>query len=135
MTFSFNTRYVHSFYYKHQKYISVCACVCVCVLRFNDKYISSSRVQYVSNYIGECKTFLYNQPKPYFFKIFLWSHFAIDFNKFYTTTFRIVHILIVYFTGARGTVLPPPFIKLSVCTFIFNTFSLFLYYFISFSLF
>ena len=30
------------------------------------------------------KKFLYNQPKPYFFKKLLWSHFWIDFNKFYT---------------------------------------------------
>jgi hypothetical protein len=29
----------------------------------------------------------------------LWSHFWIDINKFYTKTFRIVYILIVYFTG------------------------------------
>ena len=33
------------------------------------------------------KKSLYNQPKPYFW---------IDFNKFYTKTFRIVYILIVY---------------------------------------
>jgi hypothetical protein len=39
---------------------------------------------------------LYNQPQPYFFKKLLWSHFWIDFNKFYTKTFRIVYILIVY---------------------------------------
>ena len=43
------------------------------------------------------KKSLYNQPKPYFFKKFLlWSHFWIDFNKFYIKTFRIVYILIVY---------------------------------------
>jgi hypothetical protein len=42
------------------------------------------------------KISLYNQPKPYFFKKLLWSHFWIDFNKFYTKTFRIVYILIVY---------------------------------------
>jgi hypothetical protein len=35
------------------------------------------------------KNSLYNQPKPYFFKTLLWSHFWIDFNKFYTKTFRI----------------------------------------------
>jgi hypothetical protein len=42
------------------------------------------------------KKSLYNQPKPYFFNKLLWSHFWIDFNKFYTKTFRIVYILIVY---------------------------------------
>ena len=42
------------------------------------------------------KKSLYNQPKPYFFKKLLWSHFWIDFNKFYIKTFRIVYILIVY---------------------------------------
>jgi hypothetical protein len=42
------------------------------------------------------KKSLYNQPKPYFFKKLLWSHFWIDFNKFYTKTFRIVYILTVY---------------------------------------
>jgi hypothetical protein len=31
-----------------------------------------------------------------FFKKLLWSHFWIDFNKFYTKTFRIVYILTVY---------------------------------------
>ena len=47
--------------------------------------------------IGKCKKKipLNNQPKPYFFKKLLWSHFWIDFNKFYTKTFRIVNILIV----------------------------------------
>jgi hypothetical protein len=34
---------------------------------------------------GEKKS-LCNQPKPYFFKKILWSHFCIDFNKFYTKT-------------------------------------------------
>ena len=29
-------------------------------------------------------------------KKILWSHFWIDFNRFYTKTFRIVHILIAY---------------------------------------
>jgi hypothetical protein len=42
------------------------------------------------------KKSLYNQPKPYFNFFLLWSHFWIDFNKFYTKTFRIVYILIVY---------------------------------------
>jgi hypothetical protein len=42
------------------------------------------------------KKFLYNQPKPYFSKKLLWSHFWTDFNKFDTKTFRIVYILIVY---------------------------------------
>jgi hypothetical protein len=42
------------------------------------------------------KKSLYNQPKPYFFKKILWSHFWIDFNKFYPKTFRIVYILMVY---------------------------------------
>ena len=41
------------------------------------------------------KKSLYNQPNTYFFKKNLWSHFWIDFNKFYTKTFRIVYILIV----------------------------------------
>jgi hypothetical protein len=42
------------------------------------------------------KKSLYNQPKPYFFKKILWSHFWIDLNKFYTKIFGIVYILIVY---------------------------------------
>jgi hypothetical protein len=42
------------------------------------------------------KKSLCNQPKPYFFKKLLWSNFWVDFNKFYTKTFRIVYILIVY---------------------------------------
>ena len=48
--------------------------------------------------IGKCKKkkSLYNQPKSYFFKKLLWSHFWIDFNKFYTKTFKIVYILFVY---------------------------------------
>jgi hypothetical protein len=46
--------------------------------------------------IRKCKKSLYNQPKPYFFKKILWSHFWIDFNKFYIKTFGIVNILIVY---------------------------------------
>ena len=46
--------------------------------------------------IQKCIKSLYNQPKPYFFKILLWSHFWIDFNKCYTKTFGIVNILIVY---------------------------------------
>jgi hypothetical protein len=43
------------------------------------------------------KKSLYNQPKPYFFKKLLWSHFWINFNQFYTKTLRIVYILIVLF--------------------------------------
>jgi hypothetical protein len=47
--------------------------------------------------IRKCKKkSLYNQPKPYFFKKLLRSHFWIDFNKYYTKTFGIVNILIVY---------------------------------------
>ena len=42
------------------------------------------------------KKSLYNQAKPYFFKTLLWSHFWIDFSKFYTKTFRIIYILTVY---------------------------------------
>ena len=54
-------------------------------------------VQNVTKSIGSCKKkSLYNQPKPYFFKILLWSHFCIDFNKCYTETFGVVNILIVY---------------------------------------
>jgi hypothetical protein len=54
-------------------------------------------VTYVAKSIATCKKkSLYNQPKPYFFKKLLWSHFWIDFNKLYTKTFRIVYILIVY---------------------------------------
>jgi hypothetical protein len=54
-------------------------------------------VQNVAKSIATCKKkSLYNQPKPYFFKKLLLSHFWIDFNTFYTNTFRIVYILIVY---------------------------------------
>ena len=41
------------------------------------------------------KKSLYNQPNPYFFKKKFEVIFG-DFNKFYTKTFRIVYILIVY---------------------------------------
>jgi hypothetical protein len=34
--------------------------------------------------------------KTYFIKKLLWSHFWIDFNKFYTKTFGIIYILFVY---------------------------------------
>jgi hypothetical protein len=54
-------------------------------------------VQYVAKSIATCKKkSLYNQPKLYFFKKLLRNHFCIDFNKFYTKTFRIVYILTVY---------------------------------------
>ena len=60
------------------------------------------------NYMAETETckknpyngyIVYNQPKPYFFKKLLQSHFWIDFNKFYTKTFRIIYILTVYMSG------------------------------------
>jgi hypothetical protein len=55
------------------------------------------KLQYSAKSIATCKKIpIYNQPKPYFFKKLLWSHFWIDFNKFYIKTFRIVYILIVY---------------------------------------
>ena len=51
--------------------------------------------QYVVKSIATCKTkSLYNQPKPYFFKKLLWSHFWIYFNKFYTKAFRIVYMIV-----------------------------------------
>ena len=44
------------------------------------------------------KKSLYNQPKPYFefSKYYCEVFFWIDFNKFYTKTFRIAYILTVY---------------------------------------
>jgi hypothetical protein len=39
--------------------------------------------------------------KPYFIKKLLWSHFWIDFNKFYTKTFGIIYILFVYLLTGR----------------------------------
>jgi hypothetical protein len=60
----------------------------VCVYRHNtlrcQKYVNFSKNPYI------------NQPKPYFFNKLLWSHFWIDFNKFYTKTFGIVNMLSVY---------------------------------------
>ena len=61
-------------------------------LQLSEKYKKQSSVKS----IRKCKKSLYNQPKPYFFKILLWSNFWIDFNKYYTKTFGIVNILIVY---------------------------------------
>ena len=53
-------------------------------------------VHWYTKVFGNVKKSLYNQPKPYFFKRLLWSHFWIDFNKCYTKTFGIVYILFVY---------------------------------------
>ena len=54
-------------------------------------------VQNVAKSIGACKKkSLYNQPKSCFYKKILWSHFLIDFNKFYTKTLGIVHILCLF---------------------------------------
>jgi len=55
-----------------------------------------SSYRHLSKVFGNVKKSLYNQPKPYFFKKLLWSHFWIDFNKFYNKPLRIVYILIVY---------------------------------------
>ena len=53
----------------------------------------------MSKVLGYVKKNPYNnQLKPYFFKKLLWSHFGIDFNKFYTKTFGIVDIFIVYYS-------------------------------------
>jgi len=54
------------------------------------------RYSLVPKVFAHVKKSLYNQPKPYFFKKLLWSHFWIDVNNFYTKTFGIVYILIVY---------------------------------------
>jgi hypothetical protein len=51
---------------------------------------------HLSKVFGNVKKSLCNQPKPYFFKKLLWSHFWINFNIFYTKTFGIVCILFVY---------------------------------------
>jgi hypothetical protein len=49
-------------------------------------------LQYVAKSIATCKknSYIINQ-NHFFFKL-LWSHFCIDFNKFYTKTFRMVYI-------------------------------------------
>jgi hypothetical protein len=66
-------------------------------LENNERSCEYSAIQYVAKSIATCKKkSLYNQPKPYFFKKILWSNFWIDFNKFYTKSFRMVYILIVY---------------------------------------
>ena len=65
-------------------------------LKNNEKSCEYSAIQYVAKSIATCKKkSLYNQPKPYFFKKKIEVIFG-DFNKFYTKTFRIVYILIVY---------------------------------------
>ena len=51
---------------------------------------------HLSKVFRNVKKSLYNQPKPYFFKKLLWSHFWININIFYTKTFGIVYILLVY---------------------------------------
>ena len=61
-----------------------------------DQFMSKETTACGQKYCHMYKKSLYNQPKPYFFKKLLWSNFWIDFNKFYTKTFRIVNILIVY---------------------------------------
>jgi hypothetical protein len=38
------------------------------------------------------KSFGKRKKNPYFIKKLLWSHFWIDFNKFYTKTFGIIYI-------------------------------------------
>ena len=60
-----------------------------------DQFMSKETTACGQKYCHMYKKSLYNQPKPYFFKKLLWSHFWIDFNKFHTKTFRIVYILIV----------------------------------------
>jgi hypothetical protein len=62
--------------------------------QWNNPWLDSYKTSVKS--IRECKKSLYNQPKPYFFKKLLWSHFWIDFNKCNTKTFGIVHMLIFY---------------------------------------
>ena len=53
----------------------------------------------MSKVLGYVKKNPYNnQLKPYFFKKLLLSHFWIDFNQFYTKTFGIVNIFIVYYS-------------------------------------
>jgi hypothetical protein len=59
----------------------------------NCNYIIHS---HLSKVFGNVKKSLCNQPKPYFFKKLLWSHFWINFNIFYTKTFGIVYISFVY---------------------------------------
>ena len=49
-------------------------------------FILNKDIQYVAKSIATKKSLFY-QPKPYFW---------IDFNKFYSKTFRIVYILTVY---------------------------------------
>ena len=61
--------------------------------------LTKSRPQYRRAYANnnyDWYTTTIHQPKQYFFNKLLWSHFWIDFNKFYTKTFRIVYILTVY---------------------------------------
>jgi hypothetical protein len=55
------------------------------------------KIQSFVKSIGKCKKnpYIINQ-NHIFFKKLLWSHFWIDFYKFYTKTFGIVYILIGY---------------------------------------
>jgi hypothetical protein len=65
-------------------------------LENNEKSCEHSAIQYVAKSIATWhvkKNSPYNQPKQYFFKKLLWSHFWKDFNQFYTKTFRIVRKL------------------------------------------
>ena len=59
-------------------------------------FCMASNYSILPKVLQHVKKSLYNQSKPYFFKKLLWSHFWIDFNKFYTKTFRIVYIMIAY---------------------------------------
>ena len=69
---------------------------CCCIRKNYTSFRFVNIHSHLSKVFGNVKKSLYNQSKPYFFKKLLWSHFWIDFNKFYTKTFRIVYILIVY---------------------------------------
>jgi hypothetical protein len=63
----------------------------------------------VAKGIATCKAnpYIINQ-NHIFFKTLLWNHFWIDFNKFYTKTFRIVYILTVYLLIMFIRVASPP---------------------------
>ena len=93
------------YYYSIKWLLMIILVVAHCVVCSSSIYVSDFPfgifklflyVSHLSKVFGNVKKSLYNQPKPYFFKKLLWSHFWTDVNKCCTKTFGIVNILIVY---------------------------------------
>ena len=89
--------------------------------------IKTTTYIYVAKSIGACKKkSLYNQPKPYFFKKWLCSHYWIDFNKFYTKNiqnclyFDCLFAHFVYMSGFYLYIIQTQQIKIDWFSYIFQ---------------